>query len=808
MLRDYRVLDCTDDRGHLAGLLLAQLGADVILVEPPEGSPARRRAPFAGDRAHEESSLWHWAYNRGKRSAVVDWRSAAGKAELLRLAADADVLLWSGRPADAPAAYDELEAVNPGLVVVAYTPWGLDGPKAGWADSDIVICASACQLAITGDADRPPLRCAAPQGHHHGAADAAVAALIGLHERRRSGRGQLADVSAQASYLQASFSYSLNQAWRAPLLGRSGEGVNVGAFKVRWGYPAKDGEVSITLLFGAAFKEFTPRLFRWIWEEGFCDEETRDLPFEDLIVQLFAGQQPPDILDRLAEVVAAFCAAHTKDELFAGARARRVLLAPVHTPAEVVADEHLGVRGYWDLVAQPGGDGSARRHPGRFVLAPAAPLASLGPAPRLGEHTAAVLAEPARPPAPAPVPAPQAWAAPFDGLKVLDLSWSIAGPYVGRCLAEFGAQVVRVESQHKVDVTRTVSPIHPLEADHALEGGGTYSNANPNKLGVALDLSNPASEAVVEDLVRWADVVLENFSPGALDRMGYGYERLRSLNPAVILLSSSLPGRTGPLDLPGYGNLSSALFGFHATTRWPDRLSAGPFGAYTDTVSPRFGVCAVLAALDRRDRTGLGLHLDLSQAEASLHFLAPTLLDAEVNGREFEPIGNADPTRCPHGVYPARGEDRWVAAACETDEQWAALAGLLGREDLAGLDAEARVARRSELDALVAAWTSERAMGPAAEELQRAGVPAHQVQNSPECLTDPQLAHRGHYVDLEHPLLGPVTLEGVRIRLSRTPGRVTSPGPTYGQHTFEVLSELLGYADERIGELAAAEVFE
>jgi crotonobetainyl-CoA:carnitine CoA-transferase CaiB-like acyl-CoA transferase len=837
MLRPYRVLDCTDDRGHLAGFMLAQLGADVILVEPPAGSPARRRPPFvAGDGepgTDGSPSLWHAAYNRGKRSVVVDLDGAGGRRHFDRLVAGADVLLWSGRPGDLPFDLDEVTAAHPRLVVGALTPFGLDGPKANWHETDLTVCASACQLALTGDTDRPPLRCGVPQAYGHAGADLAVGVLLALHERGRSGLGQVVDVSAQVSYLQASFAYALNEAWCCAPLGRSGEGINMGDFKLRWGYPAADGEVSITLLFGAAFKEFTPNLFRWIWEEGGCDEATRDKPWEELIVRLLDGREPASEMDRLAEIIAAFTATRTKADLLAEAKRRRVLLAPVATLREVVETPHLSERGYWDRTPVTP-DGPAVRHPGRFVVASRAPLRALGPAPALGADTDAVLADTDAvlagtdtdtdavladadaPPAASgsdpsgdrPPPANAATspggprdALPLAGLKVVDLTWSIAGPSTGRVLVDFGATVVRVETQQRVDVSRTVSPLHPLNASHPLECGGLFANCNAGKLGIELDLHTDAGRGVLWDLLRWADVVLESFSAGAFERMGFGYERIAEVNPSVIVFSSCLPGQTGSLDLPGYGNLSSAMFGFHFTTRWPDRAAAGPFGAYTDTVSPRFSVAAVLAALDHRRRTGEGQYLDLSQIESSLHLLAPALLDAEVNGREFASLGNGDAGMAPHGVYPVAGDDRWVALACVDDGAWARLAKEVGRPDLADLPLAERLERRDELDELVAAWTSPLAPDDAVDRLQAFGVAAHDVQNSAQCLADPQLAHRGHYVSIDHPFIGPVPIEGPRFRLSRTPGRVGGPGPTYGQHADHVMQAILGYDDERVAEV-------
>lgn len=811
MLSPYRVLDCTDHRGHLAGSMLAQLGAEVILIEPPQGSPARARPPFAGGSAESGPSLWHVAHNRGKASVVLnlqDTEDHQSQRNFHGLCAGADILLWSGHPSELPFDPTELHRRYPALIIGLLSGFGLDGPKSQWRDSDLTVCASACQLALTGDTDRPPLRCGVPQGYAHGSGDLAVGVLYALAERGRSGRGQIVDVSAQTAYLQASFGYALNEAWENAPLGRSGEGINVGPFMLRWGYPAADGEVSVTFLFGAAFKEFAPNLFRWVWEEGLCDEATRDKPWEELIMRLLDGREPLAELNRLANLVAALTSRYTKAELLDEARRRRVLMAPVATLAEVMELEHLEERHLWERQAVlPGAD--PIRHVGRFVVASGTPSVVRDPAPDLGADTARILGQlPAEPattgPGSALVDPAAADARPLDGLKVLDLTWSIAGPYVGRGLADFGATVVKVETQQRVDVTRTVMPLHPLNAQHPMECGGLFANSNAGKLGIELDLGTEAGQEVLWDLLRWADVVLESFSAGAFERMGFGYERVKAQNPSVILLSSCLPGQTGSLNLPGYGNLASALFGFHWTTRWPDRPAAGPFGAYTDTVSPRFSLSALLAAIDHRRRTGEGQYLDLSQAEASLQFLAPALLDVEINGNEYVSLGNGDMAMAPHGVYPVQGQDRWVALVCDTDTAWQALARELGRADLAGLTTAERLARRDELDELVAGWTAGLAYQDADTCLQALGVAAHNVTNSAECLADPQLAHRGHYVTVQHRFIGPVPVEGPRAKLSRTPGVITGPGPAYGEHAFDILSGMLGYDEDRIANIAAA----
>jgi len=810
MLPAYRVIDSTDERGQLAGFVLAQLGADVVLVEPPGGSPARHLPPFADDRPGVERSLWHWSYNRAKRSVLADPATPAGLARLRSLLADADVWLWTGTPAGLPFGPDELTAINPRLVAVVLTPFGLDGPKAHWAATDLTIAAASGASALVGDRDRAPLRWGSPQAFLHGAADMAVAALVALAERHTSGRGQLVELSAQECAMAATFCYTVNAAWSAPLMGRSGDGVDFGRYKNQWTFPAADGSVSITFSFGASLAHFTTELFRWIFDEGGCDEATRDLPFAELTARLAAGTCPPAEVDRLNAVIAAFTATRTKAELFAEAGRRRVLLAPIATLGEVLDSPHLADRGFWDTVTHPEAD-RPHRLPGRFVRSTATPLPVLGRAPLLGEHDTATLdrTDLARPDANGPDangPDANGHGGALAGLRVLDLAWSIAGPLVGRTLADHGATVVRVEHRDRPCVGRTTGPFHPDRDRNPFESSAMWANVNAGKLGVELDLSRPEGVDVCLDLAAWADVVVESFSAGALARMGLGYERLRERNPGIVLLSTCLPGQTGNLQLPGLGNLATAMFGLTDSTGWPDRPPSGPFGAYTDIIAPRFGVAAVLAALEHRRRTGEGQHLDLSQAEASLHLYAPALAEAELNGRDVRGRGNRDLVLAPHGVYPARGEDRWVAIAAQDDTAWQALAALLDRSDLAGLPVAERRARQDELDDVLTAWSTAQDPEELQALLQRHGIAAHQVQTSPECLADPQLAHRGHYLSVPHPVWGPVVVEGSRLRLSRTPPAVHTPGPVLGRDTDHVLGELLGHHPDRIDALRSAGV--
>jgi benzylsuccinate CoA-transferase BbsF subunit len=318
---------------------------------------------------------------------------------------------------------------------------------------------------------------------------------------------------------------------------------------------------------------------------------------------------------------------------------------------------------------------------------------------------------------------------------------------------------------------------------------------------------------VALDLVRWADVVMESFSPKAMRAWGLDYESLRAIKPELIMLSTCLMGQTGPLaSFAGFGSLASAISGFHNLTGWPDRPPAGPFGAYTDTFAPRFTAAAVLAALEYRRRTGKGQYLDQSQAEASLHFLAPALLDYATNGRALGPLGNRDAAMAPHGVYPTAEEDCWVALAVEGDAQWAALCDLMGRPELAAdaryATAAARLASQDALDEIVASWTRGRDALELEAALQARGIAASTVESSGDLSEDEQLRVRGLLVEVEHEVHGTIPVEGSRIRLSETRAQIERSAPTFGRDNHFVLRELLGYGEERIAELVAAGALE
>jgi len=364
-------------------------------------------------------------------------------------------------------------------------------------------------------------------------------------------------------------------------------------------------------------------------------------------------------------------------------------------------------------------------------------------------------------------------------------------------LAEHGATVIRVESGNRPETLRRAAPF--AGGVSGINRSGYFANYNANKYGVTIDMGHPRARELVLRVAAWADLVTENFTPGTMERWRLGYEDLKEVNPGIVMFSTSMLGRGGPMERqPGFGPVLSSLAGLTHITGWPDRDPVNPYGAYTDFIGPRFAVAAILAALDYRRRTGQGTHLDMSQLEASLHFSAPYLLDQAVNGREQGRRGNRDPDAAPNGVYPCLGEDRWIAISCQTDQEWQTLSRLMAPEEgkvdhgdrfstLAG-----RKSGEDELDQLMADWTKEQDGQLLMHTLQGAGVPAGVVNDCRDLFEDPQLCHRQHFTFLDHPEIGPYGSDRAEFNLSKSPGSLDTPAPLLGQHTEYALKELVG----------------
>jgi crotonobetainyl-CoA:carnitine CoA-transferase CaiB-like acyl-CoA transferase len=805
MLSPYRVLDLADERGELASMILGDLGADVIKVEPPGGSPSRRLPPFVEGAPESERSLNYFAFNRNKRSVTLDLNSEPGRSHLLGLAETADFLFESGAPgamAELGLGFEELSRVNPRLVYVAVTPFGQDGPYAGYAADDLTLSAMGGQMALQGDAGRAPVRISVPQVWLHAASEAAVAALIAHRLVLRSGKGQFVDVSAQATIVWTMMQGMVAHAIQGRDFNRMGGILQLGTISLPLVFECQDGHV-VAAPNGATLQKMVP----WFVEDGAAPAEwIGGEEWATYDIRLLQGQPLAYSLEEVLDVTRRYLRGHTKDALMERGLQEGVTIAPVNTVADLSRFRQLEERRYW--IPAPLPNGQTVPAPGLPAIATEAPLSVRRRAPRLGEHTAEVLSEKRN--ARAPAPATDGTGdkgLPFAGLKVADFTWLMAGPVATKYLADHGATVVRVETTHPPDRIRAAGPYK--DGVPGANRSQFFGDFNTSKLSVSLDLKNPAGLAVAHRLIRWADVCVENFAAGTADGLRIGYEAARELNPSIVYASSCLMGQTGPAaSFAGYGYHAAAIAGFYEITGWPDLPPDGPWSAYTDVVTPRFFAAAILAALDRRRRTGKGERIDLSQLEAALTFLAPQLIDYRVSARVVSRAGNRSPTAAPHGVFPCAGDDQWCAIAVEGDEQWVALRRAIGDPEWAGdqrlSSTDGRLAAQDEVESRLGEWTRERPPQDVMRLLQEAGVQAGVAQRSSDLLNDRQLAHRRFHKRMEHPEMGEVPYTGHQFRISGYDSGPLTPAPCLGQHNEQVMREILGMSEEEVTEVLAA----
>ncbi|MBM4411012.1 MAG: CoA transferase [Chloroflexi bacterium] len=398
----------------------------------------------------------------------------------------------------------------------------------------------------------------------------------------------------------------------------------------------------------------------------------------------------------------------------------------------------------------------------------------------------------------------------FKGLKVVDFSWVGVGPMAAQVFALYGAEVIRVESASRLDTFRNGQPLAPGTGP---DRSAYWANVNRDKLGMTLNLRHPGAPDVVRRLVEHADVVTESFAPGFMHEIGMDYESLRKLNPKMIMISMSMEGQGGPhLGYKGFGLVLQATAGITGLTGWPNRPPVGTGVAYTDWFATHLAASAVICALEHRDRTGEGQYIDLSQLESTIWGLDDAIVRYSATGEVMTANGNRNERAVPHGVFRCAGEDRWCAISVLEDAQWDRLRTVMGypawARDPAFATFDGRQAREDEIEAGIAAWTAPLVAGEVAERLQAAGVPAYPVNDARDVQSDPQLAARGHFWQIEHPVIGPMTWDAPAYRLSGTPAYPQAPAPKLGQHNEYVYRDLLGYSEQEFVELMVQRVAE
>jgi crotonobetainyl-CoA:carnitine CoA-transferase CaiB-like acyl-CoA transferase len=804
-LDDVRIVECGDGvAAAFAAKLMALLGAEVIKVEPPGGDSTRLRGPFFDDRIDPDASGLFLYLNADKSGVALDLRVASERANLEELLAAADILVHNIPPCERASLQMEsaaLHAAHPDLIVTGISAYGDWGPRARWRAYELNMIHAGGVAALSPlcskRPDLPPLKLYGQQAEFQAANHAAFVTLAAWFHRMRGGSSQVIEVSAQeclVAMLELSFLFYSYMGLRTSRLG----GRLLGPWRI---FDCRNGKLLLACVEEHQWQSLV-RLMgepEWAREEIFKDRLTRGRNSDALSLLMEDWFRQWDV-----------------SELFHACQERRIPAAPVNRMADIFADRHLYERNFFAPLPLRGNE--------YHLEVPSIPFkaSDMGwrlerPAPLLGEHNEKVLPRSARlrsgtgfSPSSSDAHA-KACAhvepenGPLRGMRVLDFSWIWQGPFCTLQLAHLGAEVIRVESAKKPEINRLIPPFADGKA--GINRAGSFNQWNQGKRSITLDLGNPAAIEIARSLVPHCDLVVENFAPGVIGRMGLGYETLSQLKPDIIMLSLSGYGQTGPYSrYVSYGGLLGAQSGLFSVSGYASGEPGETGITYGDPNSGALAVFATIAALIHRARTGRGQYIDISLWEALEMVMPEGWLEYVMNGREPAVTANRDRRMAPHNCYKSKGDaEEWITIAVGTEAEWSTLCSAIGQPALVSdarfANAALRKQNEDELDAIITRWTSERDRWDAAELLQQAGVAAIPTLTNKDLVFDPHLRERGFLVELEHPEVGRRTHAGVPWTMSATPCRVRGSAPILGADTDEVLMSLLGYSAEKIESL-------
>ncbi|HUF96724.1 MAG TPA: CoA transferase [Ilumatobacter sp.] len=782
-LAGVRVIDTTDDRGALCPRLLADLGAVVLKVEPTGGSPARRLPPLAPDGTSYAFAI----RNTNKLSVTLDLDEPAGLERFHELLAGADVWI------DGHAA-TELDAlgIDPAqvaerhrhLVAVSITDFGLTGPYRNFVATDDVMVAVSGMLSRSGVVGRPPLLPPGTLASDVTSHTAAFFVLAALWQRRATGHGQHLDVSINQAVSQIT-DWSMANYTQVSAAGGVYDMVRNGSGNVYPLYPCADGYVRLIIL--------SPRQWRAM-REWLGDPEILQNDHWDSLLARISIQH--DILTPIFnEFFANFTAAELADE----AQRRGVVMTPVVTPSQVTKLTHFVERGTF-VDAQATSAVSGPVASGYFEI-DGTRAGYRCRAPEAGEHD---LAELAVDPQPAPTTDRPPASLPFAGLKVLDLGHGGVGVETGRMFAEYGADVIKVETHTYPDFIRQLS-------------GGmmspAFASSSRTKRSVAINAKTPGGLAALKRLIAWADVMIENTSTGTMDDLGIPYEVVREINPRVVMASSQLMGSTGLWkDWLGYGPSTRPAGGMTYLWNFADGgTPPGSAAIHPDHLVGRtlaFGALAMLLARESDPtESGRGAHVEAPQVESLINMLADYFLAEGVEPGTVGPEGNRRARGAPWGVYQCAGDERWCVITIRDDADWRAFRRALDDPAWASADeyatVEGRRAAHDEIDAHISEWTAGLRDDDVMKLLQAAGVPAGAMAYPSDLATNEHSVARGYPRPVEQPPIGPLLLDGPAFASSAMIGPIITAAPLLAEHTRAVCAEVLGMTDVEIDVLVA-----
>ena len=779
-----------------ASKIMADLGADVIKVEESGGDLARLRGPFPAGVSDPEKSGLFLSLNTNKRSIRLDL--AHEQDRLAQLVAWADIAVHNypaAQMAERGISYEAFRQINPRLVMCSITPFGLTGPYKDYKAYELNVSQGGGWGWLSPGAsdfpDLPPLKTAGHQCDFQGGVSGAMAALAAYHRALETGSGEHIDLSTQAfiaAFLEQNFVYHSYCDRIASRLGKR--------LLYPWGiFECKDGLIFILAVEEDQWERIVelmgnPEWASWeIFKNGAERSKNQD------VMKMY-----------LDEWVKEWKVA----DLWHEAQSRRICFAPVFGMEQMKNQAQLQSRNFFVDVTHPQagtvtqiGQPYQLREPWWQVRRPA---------PLLGEHTQEVLDALPKPQTPSSkLQAPSSPARRLlEGVRVADFTWVWAGPYCTMYLAHLGAEVIKIESNTRIDITRRL-PMYPKGMEGGVNRSGLFNQWSLGKKSLLLNFSKAEGIELLKEIIKNSDVVVDNFATGVMERLGLGYEDLIKIKPDIIVASISGYGHTGPLkNYMGYGPAIAPLTGLSVMTGYEDGPPQEVGISYGDPNSGIHAAVAITAALAARKRTGKGQYIDVSLWESVAALVHEGWMEYAMNGNEPTRRGNRDIHMAPHNCFRCAGEDEWVSIVCGTDEEWQALCQVMGDAMLV-MDARFQTARdrranEDELEKLITAWTEKRDKWEVTKTLQAVGVAAFPSMNSKDLADDPHLNERGFFAELPHDEVGIRKHTGIPWVLTESPNGVQTQAPLLGQHTDQVMREVLGYSDEQIAKLKEQEV--
>jgi crotonobetainyl-CoA:carnitine CoA-transferase CaiB-like acyl-CoA transferase len=789
LLEGVCILDLADEPGSFCSKLLADMGAAVIKIESAEGDPTRRLRPFNPARADlSRTSLSFFYHNTNKLGIALNLDSPKGKHALHRLIEGADVLVETfaqGRLEALDLGASRLRVVNPHLIHISITGFGRSGPKRSFLFSDSVASAFGGQMYLSRAPSEPPVKLFGLQSFYTASLFGANAVLLALRKRKVTGKGSYIDLSIQESVASTLDHVMIDYFHEGKITGRQDDSPEGRYFAM---LPCKDGFIQIT-----AFRNWET-LTQLLDSEG----KAGDLSDKKWQREAYRKRHFKHIIDVLSE----WTRDYTKLELFELGQAMQFPWAPVFTLQEVLHSPQLKTRRFFVRTVLPV-DNSIMYVPGfpcRFSGLFSHPLK---PPPLLGEHNSQFLKNLC-------IRRGRNTAGSEDrirsghsmksgsilrGIRVVDLTRMLSGPYATRILGDFGAEVIKVQSE--------------LTSQGAERNDLPYFSAwNRNKRSICLNLDHPGARDLFLDLTAVSDIVVENYSPRVLANWSLTYKHLKRVRPDLIMASISAMGHTGPWkDFVGFGPTFHALSGLISATSTLHDTPINLGHAYGDVIAGLYAALAILTSLEHRDRTGKGQYLDLSAYEALCTLLGPALMEADLAGRrkksgkQSAESGGAVPCGC----YPCAGEDRWCVIVVINEEQWRAFCRATGKAELTAekfSTSTKRERNRAELDRLIAGWTSSLVAETVVRRLQKAGIAAGIVQDAADLARDKQLAARHFFVSLKHPILGATYSDRSALWPWREKPMYWKAAPRLGEDNRYVFVQLLGHSESDLKSFA------